>query len=173
MPGTVLEGSVRHAGHQLRVTAQLSRTADGYQLWTESYDRQLADSLSVQADIARAIATALKLRLPAVAAEADARRVPTRDVEAHDLYLRGRFEWNKRTVDAMHRSIDYLQRAIDRDPTCALAWMGLATNHATMAMNNAAEDERRIERRLHAGSARHRPCRRWRATSYRATTRSV
>jgi TolB-like protein/Tfp pilus assembly protein PilF len=136
--GTVLEGSVRHAGDRLRVTVQLSRTADGYQLWTEAYDRQLADSLSVQAEIARAIAAALQLRLPAVAANAETRAPSTRDVEAHDLYLRGRFEWNKRSPAAMHRSIDYLQRAIDRDPAYALAWMGLATNYATMAMNNQA-----------------------------------
>ena len=90
--GTVLEGSVRRAGDRLRVTAQLINVKDGYHLWADAYDRDLRDVFAVQAEIAQAIAGALKVKLSGEAATMVAR--PTMDLTAYDLYLKGRHALN-------------------------------------------------------------------------------
>jgi len=123
--GAVLEGSVRKSGNRLRITAQLVSVEDGYQLWSDSYDRELADVFAVQEDIARAIVTALRVRLAASPDSALAAR-PTGDLEAYDLYLKGRFAWNLRTAAALLEAVRYLERAVTRDSTFARAWAGLA-----------------------------------------------
>ena len=123
--GAVLEGSVRKSGNRLRVSAQLISVKDGYQLWSESYDRDLADVFAVQEDVARSIVAALRVRLAPARDSALAVR-PTGDLEAYDLYLKGRFAWNQRTGPALQEAVRYLEQAVARDSTFARAWAALA-----------------------------------------------
>jgi eukaryotic-like serine/threonine-protein kinase len=125
---TVLEGSVRKSGNRLRIMAQLISVSDGCHLWSERYDRELKDIFEVQDEIARTIADRLKVTLggdrqdPLV-------RVGTKKLEAYQLYLKGRFHWNKRTPDGMRKAIEYFQEAIAEDPAYALAYTGLADTY--------------------------------------------
>jgi serine/threonine-protein kinase len=123
--GNVLEGSVRKSGNRLRVSAQLINVADGYQLWSESYDRDLADVFAVQEDVARSIVTALRVRLAPGRDSALATR-PTADLAAYDLYLKGRFAWNQRTGPSLQQAVRDLEQAVARDSTFARAWAALA-----------------------------------------------
>jgi TolB-like protein/Tfp pilus assembly protein PilF len=124
--GSVLEGSVRRSGNRVRISAQLVSARDGYQLWADAYDRDLADVFAVQEDIARSIVGALKVHLGGRAATRLATR-PTQDLEAHDLYLKGRFAWNQRSVAGMREAVRYLEQAIARDPSFAQAQAALAS----------------------------------------------
>ncbi len=123
--GTVLEGSVRKSGNRLRVSTQLISVKDGYQLWSESYDRDLADVFAVQEDVARSIVAALRVRLAPARDSALAVR-PTTDLAAYDMYLKGRFAWNQRTGSALREAVRYLEQAVARDSTFARAWAALA-----------------------------------------------
>ncbi|MCG6955832.1 MAG: protein kinase [Gemmatimonadetes bacterium] len=123
--GSILEGSVRRSGDRVRITAQLVSTRDGYQLWADAYDRRLADVFAVQEDIARAIASALQVTL-GTRDNGVLEARPTGDVQAHDLYLKGRFAWNQRTAAGMQEAVQYLEEAVARDPGFALAWAALA-----------------------------------------------
>ncbi len=126
--GTVLEGSVRKSGNRLRVSAQLIDVKDGYQLWSESYDRDLADIFAVQEEVARAIVAALQLKLAPAPDSALAVR-PTRDLEAYDLYLKGRFAWNQRNSTSIPEAVRYLEQAVARDSSFARAWAALAASY--------------------------------------------
>ena len=123
--GAVLEGSVRRSGDRLRVTAQLSSAKDGYQLWSDSYDRDFADVFAVQEEISRAIVSALRVRLGAKPDSALAPQ-PTGDLKAYDLYLKGRFAWNQRTGASLKEAVRYLEQAVARDSSFARAWAALA-----------------------------------------------
>jgi len=123
--GAVLEGSVRRSGNRLRVSAQLISVKDGYQLWSESYDRDLADVFAVQEDVARSIVAALRVRLAPARDSALAVR-PTGDLQAYDLYLKGRFAWNQRNATALPEAVRYLEQAVARDPKFVRAWSALA-----------------------------------------------
>lgn len=127
---TVLEGSLATEGDRLHVTARLIGVRDGFQIWAQSYDRNLADVLAVQQDIARAIVNALRLELGAGAgpqwAAADV------DPVAHDLYLRGRYEWNRRTPEGLQRAAELFQQAVARDSNYAAAYSGLADAYISM-----------------------------------------
>jgi serine/threonine protein kinase/tetratricopeptide (TPR) repeat protein len=123
--GSVLEGSVRRSGDRVRITAQLVSTRDGYQLWADAYDRTLADVFAVQENIARAIASALQVTL-GTRDNGVLETRPTSDVQAHDLYLKGRYAWNQRTAAGMREAVRYLEEAVARDPGFALAWAALA-----------------------------------------------
>ncbi len=123
--GAVLEGSVRKSGNRLRVSTQLISVSDGYQLWSESYDRDLADVFAVQEDVARSIVAALRVRLAPARDSALAVR-PTGDLQAYDLYLKGRFAWNQRNASALPEAVRYLEQAVARDPGFARAWAALA-----------------------------------------------
>ncbi len=123
--GAVLEGSVRRSGNRVRIAAQLVNTADGYQLWADAYDREIEDVFAVQEDIARAIISALQVRLGASGSKA-LRARPTGDLAAYDLYLKGRFAWNQRTAVGMREAVRYLELAVARDSGFALAWAALA-----------------------------------------------
>jgi TolB-like protein len=122
---TVLEGSVRKAGNKLRVTAQLINVADGYQLWSERYDRQLEDVFAIQDEIAGNIVKALRV----VLSEEEKRAIekaPTENVEAYDYYLRGRqffHQWSRTGIQYARRMFE---RAIESDPNYALAYAGIA-----------------------------------------------
>ncbi len=117
----ILEGSVRKVGKQIRVTAQLVNAADGFHLWSETYDRGVEDIIAVQEDIARRIADRLQGQTNTIIAQRHAV-----DPEAYKLYLQGRQYWNKRTESALKKSVQLYQQAIDRDPTYAAAHAGLA-----------------------------------------------
>ncbi len=123
--GTVLEGSVRKAGDRIRVTAQLIRVEDDDHLWSERYDSRLEDVFAVQERIAQAIVDVLQVKLLGPARQALV--VPsTEDVRAYELYLKGRYCWNKRSEDGVTRGIQFFREAVALDPDYALAHVGLA-----------------------------------------------
>lgn len=122
---TVLEGSVRKAGKRLRITAQLINVRDGYHLWSEQYDKVLADVFDIQDEITMSIVDALKVQLLARENQAVQKRY-TDNIEAYNLYLKGRYYWNKMTIESFRKAINHFQRAIAKDSTYALAYTGLA-----------------------------------------------
>ena len=128
---SVLEGSVRKFGDRLRITAQLINVVDGYQIWSERYDRQLADIFEIQDDLALAIVDALKVKLLSNE-KAVLRKRYTDNVEAYELYLKGRL-WNRRTADGFKSAIGYFQKAIELDDTYAIAYAGLADYFTVLA----------------------------------------
>jgi TolB-like protein/Tfp pilus assembly protein PilF len=122
---TVLEGSIRKAANRLRITVQLIRVADAEHLWSDTYDRKLVDLLLVQDQIAADVVGQLQEKgLGGI--EAPAVRSQTENLEAYHLYLKGRHFWNKRTPADLQRSVDQFEAAIARDPSYALAHVGLA-----------------------------------------------
>jgi serine/threonine-protein kinase len=125
----VLEGTVRRAGQQLRVTAQLTSTADGRLLWSQRYDRRADDVFAIQDELARTIVDALRATWLTDIAPAPIKR-HTHSVRAYSLYLKGRYEWNRRTQDGVIAGIHYFEEAIAEDPSYALAYTGLADCHA-------------------------------------------
>ena len=130
----VVEGSVRRAGNQLRVTAQLINVADGYHLWSQHYERELRsarDIFAVQDEISRAIVSALQVKL-AAGVEGRADRPFTTNLQAYDLYQRGRYQWYKRTPDAIQKAIGYFAQAIGLDSSYAVAYSGLADAYSAM-----------------------------------------
>jgi serine/threonine-protein kinase len=133
---TVLEGSVRKAGGRIRITAQLIKVADGYHLWSERYDRELTDVFAIQDEIAGAIAGRLKLTL-GVGAEAPRGRSPTANVEAYDLYLKGRAFFKQRGPSLL-RAVECFEQACALDPGLASAYTGLADALLLMALYGMA-----------------------------------
>ena len=123
----VLEGSVRKAGDRLRITAQLIGTADGFHLWSETYDRELTDVFAIQDDIARSIADALQVELLGIVAE---RGRPTENLEAYQLYLQGRHLILQRGAANLRAAVRHLERAVTLDPALAPAWADLAVGLA-------------------------------------------
>lgn len=125
---TVLEGSVRRSGDQVRITAQLINVEDGFHLWSETYDRKLDDIFAIQDEISRSIVDALKLEL--IGAEAlDPSSGPTSDIMAYDLYLLGRHHWHERTRESLNRALELFQQAVEEDPDFALAYTGIADTY--------------------------------------------
>ena len=121
---TVLEGSVRRSGDQVRITVQLIDAEHGFHLWSHEYDRGLEDVFATQDEIASAVTAALLPRLRDE--EAPMTRGGTKNVQAYDLYLKGREKWRTRDVDLLNEAVDDFRAAIDRDPAFAMAWSGLA-----------------------------------------------
>jgi TolB-like protein/class 3 adenylate cyclase/cytochrome c-type biogenesis protein CcmH/NrfG len=121
----ILEGSVRHSGDKVRIVAQLIDVETDTHLWAETYDRGMADIFDIQSDVAEQIALALEATISAAQHEMMT-AAPTHDMEAYQLYLQGRFFWNKRTPDDFGRAIELYEQAIERDPEFALAYAGLA-----------------------------------------------
>ena len=134
---SVLEGSVQRAGDRLRISARLVKASTGTNLWSETFDRNATDIFAVQDEVARAVVTALKGKLLAGQARL-AGSEPTRDHEAYDLYLQGRFFWNKRAVPDLTRAIGFFEQAIARDSAFALAWSGLADDYIALAFYSSA-----------------------------------
>jgi TolB-like protein/Flp pilus assembly protein TadD len=123
--GTVLEGSVRKAGDRLRVTAQLVNVGNGYQLWTDRYDRQLEDVFAIQDEIAEAIVKALRVVLSPEEKRA-IEKPPTENVRAYEYYLRGRQYFHQFRRSGLQSARRMFERAIETDPKFALAHAGLA-----------------------------------------------
>jgi TolB-like protein/class 3 adenylate cyclase/Tfp pilus assembly protein PilF len=122
---TVVEGSVRKSGRKLRIVVRLIDAASQEDLWSENYDRELKDVFAIQRDIAQRIGRALKLRLVARGSP-EPERTATPAVDAYNLYLEGRFQWNLRTEDGLRNAIGLFERAIEKDRTFALAYCGVA-----------------------------------------------
>ncbi|HEX5282928.1 MAG TPA: winged helix-turn-helix domain-containing protein [Bryocella sp.] len=128
-----IEGAVQRDGDNLRISTQLIRVKDQTCLWSRQYNRKLDDPLAVEDEIAREIVDEIELTFGS--------RTPARSVvakspesyETYDLYLRGRYFWNKRTAEGFHRAVDYFQQAIAKDPRDARAYAGLADTYAMMS----------------------------------------
>ena len=133
---TVLEGSVRRAGDRVRITVQLSDVANGFQLWSERYDRELKDIFDVQDEIAKAIAERLRVTL---AGGKDDRLVEqaTTNIEAYQLYLKGRALVDRRGA-SVPTGLDLLRTAVELDPGYSLAWAGVADALTVLAYSGAA-----------------------------------
>jgi serine/threonine-protein kinase len=127
--GTILEGSVRKSGNRLRVTVQLINAADGYHLWSERYDRALADVFEMQDEIAAAIASVLRLKLGGTPA---ARRAHQPNLQAYEAFLRGRQTFFSNTVSMTHVR-DFFEQAIALDPEYPEAYAELAQSHFVVA----------------------------------------
>jgi serine/threonine protein kinase/tetratricopeptide (TPR) repeat protein len=125
---TVLEGSVRKAGSRLRISAQLVNVADGYHLWSEKYDCEMKDIFAIQDEIALTIADKLKVRLLSEERDGLVKR-HTENIEAYNLYLKGRYFWSKRTQETLRRAIEFFEQAIAEDPSFGLAYSGLADTY--------------------------------------------
>lgn len=123
--GSIIEGSVRKAGNQLRISVQLIDAQEDEHLWAQTYERGLQDVFAVQSDIARNVSEALKVKL-LPRESALLQKSPTLSMEAYMLYLKGRYYWNKRTEEAVKIAREYFQSAIGQDPDYALAYTGLA-----------------------------------------------
>lgn len=125
----VLEGSVQHEGDVLRVTMRLLRVADGVVLWSGKFDQELTDFFSVQDSISQQVAQASVLTLSAEQRDRLTKKY-TGSFEAYQLYLKGRYFWNKRTAAGLEQSIDFFNQAIKIDPAFSLAYAGLADAYA-------------------------------------------
>jgi TolB-like protein/DNA-binding winged helix-turn-helix (wHTH) protein len=121
----ILEGSVRREGGEARVSAQLIRVSDQTHLWAQNYERELHDLLLIENELGKAIARQVQINLTPQQ-ETDLSKMRTVNPEAYDLYLKGRFYWNQRNPAAIKESIGYLQQATAKDPSFALAYVGLA-----------------------------------------------
>lgn len=129
----VLEGTVRKAGNRLRVSAQLTGVDDGYQLWAERYDRDMDDVFAIQDEIARAIAAQLKVKL-FDAGHRQLVRQGTSNLEAYNLYLKGRYHWERRNHVHLRLALEAFAQAVEADPDYALAHTGLADAYTVMAI---------------------------------------
>ena len=121
----VLEGSVQKASDQVRVNVQLINALTDAHLWADTYDRKLTDIFAVESDIAKTIAETLQAKLTGSEKNSIA-KVPTTNPEAYELYLKGRFFWNKRTAADLRKAIDYFNQAIEKDPNYAQAYAAVA-----------------------------------------------
>ncbi|MBI4427651.1 MAG: protein kinase [Ignavibacteriales bacterium] len=133
----ILQGSVQKAENRARITAQLRDVGSNTTLWAETYDRELKDIFDVQSEVASRIASALQSRMSS-SEPADAAPRQQENVEAYNLYLQGRFFWNKRTADGLQKAIEYFQRAIEKDPSFARGYAGLADAYVVLASNTFA-----------------------------------
>ncbi len=124
----ILEGSVQKANDQVRVNVQLINALTDAHLWADTYDRKLTDIFAVETEIAKTVADMLQAKLTGSEQHVIAAR-PTENTEAHQLYLKGRFFWNKRTGNDLKKSIDYFEQAIAADPNYALAYAGVADGY--------------------------------------------
>jgi TolB-like protein len=127
----VLAGSVQKSNDHVRVNVQLINALTDAHLWAETFDRKLTDIFAVESEIAKSVAENLKARLNGRAEEVLAAR-PTENPEAHELYLKGRYFWNRRNTASLRKAGDYFQQAIDLDPNYALAYAGLADVHSLL-----------------------------------------
>jgi serine/threonine protein kinase/Tfp pilus assembly protein PilF len=128
----LLEASVQVIGNRLRITPKIINVSDGSQVWSSQYDRQMEDVFDIQDEISRKIVKALKITLLGEK-EAPLLKSYTADSEAYQAYLKGRFYWNKRTAEGMTKSIEYFKQAIEKDPSYALAYVGIADSYITLA----------------------------------------
>ena len=138
--GKVLEGCVRRSGNRLRITAQLINVVDGCHLWSDRFDRQVSDIFVIQDEISEAIREALRIRLAAPKKQVLS-GPPTLHLEAYNHYLKGRFQWNKRTEEGLRAGIQHFEWAIREDRRYVRAYSGLADCRLMLAMSGAVSPE--------------------------------
>jgi len=131
----VLEGSIQRSGDRIRVTVQLLSVRGGRPSWAETFDEKFTDIFAVQDRISERVADALALQLTGEERKQLTRRY-TGDAEAYQLYLRGRYHWNKRTTAGLNKGIEYFRQAIDRDPHHAPAYAGLADSYSVLGSHD-------------------------------------
>jgi serine/threonine-protein kinase len=150
--GYLVEGSVRRDGHRLRVAAQLVESANGYQSWSQTFERDWRQVFAIQTEIATAIASHMRLRVSGDRAHPGAPRsvLYTENLEAYSAFLKGRFYANKRTVPGFQSAIEAYRQAIEIDPSYAPAWAGLADCHTMLGFMNVSSP---AEARVHAREA--------------------
>jgi TolB-like protein/Flp pilus assembly protein TadD len=134
----VLEGTVRRERERVRITAQLSKVADGYQVWSQAYDREMKDVLAIQDEIARSIAATFKVKFVAAANP----KGPTGNPEAYNLYLKGRYFQNQGAMpESQKKAVLHFEQAIEKDPVSASAYAGLSDAWHTIGVENPASPE--------------------------------
>jgi tetratricopeptide (TPR) repeat protein len=133
----VLEGSVQKASDQVRVNVQLINALTDAHLWADTYDRKLTDIFAVESEIAKTIADTLQAKLSGREAATLGAR-PTENSAAHELYLKGRFFWNKRAATDLEKALTYFQQAAKEDPNYALAWSGTADVYVLLPLFGGA-----------------------------------
>jgi tetratricopeptide (TPR) repeat protein len=137
----LLEGSVRKAGNRIRITAQLIEVSNGFHLWSQKFDRELIDIFDVQDEISKAIVDQLmaeltRLENPAVS------KTPGRNVEAYNLFLKGRFYWSKRNADGFKKSISFYEEAINIEPEYAAAYAAMSDSYSLIcAYHNLSPED--------------------------------
>ena len=129
--GAVLTGRLLKLDDRFVIKAELINVADGSQLWGDEYNSSLADIFAVQDEVSKKISQSLRLRLSGADEQKLAKRY-THDAEAYQLYLKGRYFWNKRNEEGFRNGIEYFKRAEEKDPTFALAFSGLADSYALL-----------------------------------------
>jgi serine/threonine-protein kinase len=134
---TVLVGSVRSSGGRIRVMARLIETSSGYYLWSETYDRQIEDLFAIQEEISRAIVDTLRVQFIGSRAGQGMARSPS-NLVAYNLYLKGRFHWNKRTREGLERAIQHFRKAVSVDPAFAAGYAGVADAYTLLADHGLA-----------------------------------
>jgi TolB-like protein/Tfp pilus assembly protein PilF len=133
---SVLEGSLQKSGERLRITVQLIRRADGFHVWSQTYDRDSRDAFAVEDEITQTIADTLRVHLAQAGQQVEGlRRV---DAEAHEPNLRGRYWLNRRTPPDLWKAIAYFNQALEKDPAYAQAYLGLAEAYSTLGANDQA-----------------------------------
>jgi hypothetical protein len=142
----IVEGSVQKANDQVRVNVQLINALTDAHLWADTYDRKLTDIFAVESEIAKTIAETLQAKLTG-SEKASIAKTPTVNPDAYELYLKGRFFWNKRTGDDLRKSIEYLKRAVAKDPGYALAYAGLADSYGLLQLNQLCRVQLRRRKR--------------------------
>ncbi len=143
----VLEGSVRKFGDKLRVTAQLNSVADGYHLWSETYERELKDVFVVQDEISRAIVDRLQAK---VADRGNSVRSAPESLETYDLYLKGRYHWGRWRTEGAEKAIRYFEQAIAKDPRYAPAYAGLADSYCWLGFFSVTQPNVAMSKAKHA-----------------------
>jgi TolB-like protein/Tfp pilus assembly protein PilF len=133
----ILEGSVQKVADQVRVNVQLINALTDAHLWAETYDRKLTDIFAVESDIAKTIADTLQAKLTG-SEKTEMFKKPTENSAAYELYLKGRFFWNKRDNNDLERALGYFQQAASVDPNYALAWSGVADVHVLLPLFGGA-----------------------------------
>jgi tetratricopeptide (TPR) repeat protein len=136
----VLEGSVRKIGHDLRITAQLIDAVNDYHIWAEKYNKSIDNIFEIQENVSRSITEALKVKLN------PEERKQTANLRAYDLYLLGRYYWNKRSREGLLTSIEYFRKAVESDKNYALAYAGLADAYSVCASWNYMSPEIAFEK---------------------------
>jgi adenylate cyclase len=132
--GSVLEGSVRKAGNKLRITVQMIDATNDRHLWVENYDRDLQDIFAIQTDIANGVAEALRTKTPMIDSVGREKLSPAA-AEAYELYLKGRYYWNRGTMDSFMKALEQFERAVEKDPAYAPAHAGLADTYLLLGRN--------------------------------------
>jgi TolB-like protein/Flp pilus assembly protein TadD len=148
----ILNGRVLQRSNQLTLTLELVDARTGNQIWGEQYNRKLTDILTLQSEIASDVSNKLRQKLTGEDEQKVTKRY-TENTEAYQLYLRGLYHWHKRTPDDLKQSLTLFQQAIDKDPTYAQAYGGLAMGYAVLDANTLLNEQETTESRLKAKAA--------------------